>query len=333
MIVTMNCAHYRYVVVEPNTFLDKNKPEHHIETDEDFVNYRYMVYKALPDKCPCMPLFLIKLTPKTTPSMIHDAYQAGAIGVKLYPEGVTTGSTHGGVSNFSSRKTYKCLEYLQEKNLVFQIHPEMPKTFCLSREHLFRDVLTQYAKDFPRLRIFVEHMTDRRMPVHIGHLQGEYGACIFGTITGHHLRLTLDNVLGQVDHHCWPCAKFPEDRDGLVGWATAGNDRIISITDSAPHRWQDKHDVLCGCAGVFNPAHIAIPSVVEVFEQQGAGGFETLDKFTSQNGLVAYGLSQSKDDTITLVKKNWEVPMRYGFGRGTITPFRAGQKLTWQIAE
>ncbi len=341
MIVALNCAHYRYVVVEPNTYLDKNKPERHIETADDLVKYRKLVSAALPEQDPSTPLFLIKLTPKTTPRIIRDADDAGCIGVKLYPEGVTTGSQHGGVSDFHSKQLYRCLEYLEEQDLVFQIHPEMPKTFCLEREHSFHDVLTEYAKRFPKLRIFVEHITDRRTLELVQELRHDQGARVYGTITGHHLRLTLDNVLGQVDHHCWPCAKFPEDRDALVSWAlprsSCGVEKfLISITDSAPHEWQTKHGVSCACAGVFNPAHIAIPWLVTLAHERKTPT-ETLETFWAFNGMKAYQLKPLSKYLITLVQKPWVVPGSFGTGHGCysgekITPFLARETLPWQIA-
>jgi dihydroorotase len=331
-LVRMNCAHYSYVVVEPNTFLDNGDPTHHIETVDDLLQYQGLVTRVLAQsENPCEPLFLTKLTPKTTPNMIRDAADAGCIGLKLYPEGVTTGSSHGGVSDFFSRRILKCLEYAQERDLAFQIHPEMPKNFCLEREHLFHDVLTQYAKNFQKLRIFVEHVTDRRTLHLIQELRQDQSARVFGTITGHHLNITLDNVLGNVDNHCWPCAKYPEDRDELVSWSTRAVGYMISITDSAPHKFRTKHLVECACAGVFNPAEIAIPWLVTLFERKRKGILGNLNDFASRNGLMAYKLAQLVDNKLTLVRKSWEVPKRYDSGAGMVTPFLAGKVLPWQI--
>jgi dihydroorotase len=331
-LVRMNCSHYRYVVVEPNTFLDADDPAHHIETVDDLVHYRDMVLDAIPEGCHCEPLFLIKLTPKTTPRIIDDAADAGCIGLKLYPEGVTVGSEHGGVSDFFSRQMYRCLERALERDLILQEHPEMPHTFCMQREWIYHQVLDHHARDFPGLRIFIEHVTDRRTIDLAVRLRQKYGAKIFVSITGHHLRMTLDDVLGRVDGHCWPCAKEPLDRDMLARAAMDGTDWIISITDSAPWKYKMKHLVERACAGIFNPAHIAIPNVVELFEnRRGLGNLKPLIQFTSHNGLSAYGLKQDEDDTITLVRSPLTVPKRYDTGGGLITPFMAGKTIDWSI--
>lgn len=263
--------------------------------------------------------------------MISEAAEAGCIGLKLYPEGVTVGSEHGGVLNFTSRQICRCLERAQEENLVLQEHPEFPGMFCLNREYSYGHILRHHAKEFPKLRIFVEHITDRRT-IELVHDLRQSGALVFGTITGHHLEITLDNVLGQVNHHCWPCAKYPEDRARLRETALSGSPYFLSITDSAPHKWRTKHplDGGCGCAGVFNPAEIAIPHLVQLFET--ANRLDTLEAFTSGNGLAAYRIAnQDENDTITLVRQPWQVPRRYDSGGGTVTPFKAGKPLQWQI--
>lgn len=335
-LVRMNCTHYRYVVIEPNAYLKKSDPKRHIETVDDLVKYRKLVLSVLgSEPHASVPRFLIKLTPKTTPGMIRDAAAAGCIGAKLYPEGVTSGSHVGGVSDFYSRSLYSCLETLQELRLAFQIHPEMPHTFCLEREHLFHRVLKRYVRDFKELRIFVEHITDRRT---LSLVEGLYqmGYPISGTITGHHLELTLDNVLGRNENHCWPCAKYPEDRSELREAATSGIRNIISITDSAPWKWAAKHPTRvvppmngCACAGVFNPAKIAILRLVEIFEA--SGKLDRLPCFWANNGLDAYRLGQAPNDEITVVEAPWQVPLRYDSGSGTITPFLAGSTLKYQI--
>ncbi len=336
MLVRANCAHYRYVVVEPNTFLDPANRSHHIENVHDMLAYQQLVLGALPEGSCCRPLFLLKLTPQTTPTMISDAARAGCIGLKLYPDGVTTGAQHGGVSNFASRQIHRCLERMEELNLVFQIHPELPHSFCLTRERQFHEVIVEYGRRFPALRIFVEHMTDHRT-VQLIHDLRQTRNKVYGTITGHHLRLTLDNVLGNVDHHCWPCAKYPHDQSVLIGAAISGDPGFISITDSAPHKYHLKHlydqvNMDCACAGVFNPAEIAIPWLAQLFEERGE--LDMLETFTSYNGLSAYGLSEAANGSaLALVKEPWTVPRRYDSGAGTVTPFMAGEMLQWRIKQ
>lgn len=332
-VVRKNCSHYRFVVAEPNTYLDRRRKTHHIETAEDLVKYSRLVEDARVD-ANCTVLYLLKLTPKTTPSIVREAATLPkCVGFKMYPEGVTVGSQHGGVSDFFSEEIYASLREMELSDLVLQIHPEMPHRFCLRREHDFHSVLIRYVRDFPQLRIFVEHVTDRRT-VELVHQLRMGGARIWMTITGHHLHLTLDDVLGHNEHHCWPCAKEPEDKARLIMEATSGNQAAISITDSAPWDWRSKHIVVPACAGVFNPAEIAIPWLVTLFERNKR--LDRLGPFASDNGRNAYALqhSDSDADQITLVKETWRVPQEYRVGKWRITPFLAGQEeLPWRIAK
>lgn len=342
LVVRKNAVHYRYVVAEPNTYLDATARSRHIETARDVIAYRKLFGKPLQKEAhPSTVLFLIKITPRTTPAIIREAKDAGVVGGKMYPEGVTSGSHIGGVEDFFAPSILASLETMQELDLVFQIHPERPHTFSLDREVRFHDVLTEYVSRFPRLRIFVEHITDRRTLRLVEALHMVAGR-VFGTITGHHLRLTLDDVLGNVNNHCWPCAKYPEDRDALVEAALCAPHWLLSITDSAPWKWSAKHphfiksatgpapDNGCGCAGVFNPAEVAIPWLVQRFRGELP---EKLESFWACNGVAAYGLIQHADDRITLKDVPWQVPQGYLGGRDRITPFMAAQGLDWQLSE
>ena len=174
-------------------------------------------------------------------------------------------------------------------------------------------------------------MTDSRTDSLVKELRYDWGTRVFGTITGHHLEITLDDVLGCVDHHCWPCAKYPYDRRALFLAAISDRDYMISITDSAPHKYGTKHLVECACAGVFNPADIAIPALVTFFDKKGM--LDMITRFTSGNGLNAYGFSQHEGDKIALVREQWKVPSRYDSGSGMVTPFLAGKVLPWRIAK
>jgi dihydroorotase len=325
MVVLLNTQLYKYVVAEPNTYLDPSKPEHHIETAEDVERYRDYVERA---KCPtCTVLYLIKITPRTTPEIVEAALNVGAIGGKLYPDGVTNNS-EGGVTDFHSGQLYDCFGVLQERNAILQEHPELPGEFSMRREWRYGEVIRRHADAFPGLRIFAEHLTDRRS-LPLLELPN-----VYGTITGHHLKLTLDDVLGCNEHHCRPNAKEPEDCEELISVAISGHWKVISITDSAFHKWWRKHLLPCGCAGVFNPAEVALPWLVTLFEKRGFG--HTLEDFTSINGRRAYRLAlPDKDDCIEFIQEPMKVPEMYFAERGlenVVIPFLAGETLPWRIA-
>ena len=81
---------------------------------------------------------------------------------------------------------------------------------------------------------------------------GESVAC---TITAHHLDLTIDKVVGMNHNFCKPVAKYPADRQALVGVIKEGHPRFFLGSDSAPHP-KDLKEAACACAGVFTSAYL-----------------------------------------------------------------------------
>ena len=177
------------------------------------------------------PLMTIYLTEKTTPATILKARAAGVFASKLYPEGATTNS-QGGVSDVE--KIYPALEKMEELGMVLSIHAEEPKAFCLDRETAYLDTFWKIYWDFQELKIVWEHVTTAAM----AELLERYPDRVAGTITAHHLVLTLDDLIGdkaKPHNFCKPIAKRPEDREALIKAATSGNPKFFFGSDSAPH--------------------------------------------------------------------------------------------------
>ena len=63
------------------------------------------------------------LSPDLTPAEIHVAKEAGIVGVKSYPRGVTTNS-EGGIENYEIY--YPVFEAMQEVGMVLNLHGEVP---------------------------------------------------------------------------------------------------------------------------------------------------------------------------------------------------------------
>ena len=76
------------------------------------------------------------------------------------------------------------------------------------------------------------------------------------------------------------------DRKILLGAATSGEDKFFLGTDSAPHFDRDKI-APCGCAGVFS-SPVAMEYLVQLFYNHGK--IDMLEKFTSINGALFYGM-------------------------------------------
>jgi len=136
--------------------------------------------------------------------------------------------------------------------------------------------------------------------------------------------------------------KYRRDMEAIRAAAVSGEECFFNGSDSAPHHWRAK-EAIKGCAGIFN-SPTQYQTLAEVFEQDRA--VQNYEPFTSTNGLTRYGLPLV-EDTVTLVKHDWQVPMRYSlvdaqverFGRSirrqsiAVVPFRAGQTITWQFQD
>ncbi|MDJ0836154.1 MAG: dihydroorotase [Acidobacteriota bacterium] len=263
-------------------------------------------------------LTTIKLTGRTTVEDISDAAANGVVAVKQYPMGVTTNSDDG-VTDV--RPLFPIYEAIQDKDLILSLHGEVPGVFVMDAETAFLDSLHDICRNFPKLRIILEHTTTAAAV----DLVKELGDHVAATITDHHLAITLDDVVGskiQPHHFCMPVAKRPGDRDALNAVVKSGHPRFFSGTDSAPHKVEDK-ETACGCAGIFNsPFHMQF--LAHHFEESGM--LDRLEDFTSRFGADFYRLRRNTEE-IHLVREPCTVPERYG----PMVPFRSGQTLNWSL--
>jgi dihydroorotase len=76
-------------------------------------------------------------------------------------------------------------------------------------------------------------------------------------------------------------------------------------------------------------AHAAIELYAEAFES--AGRLDRLEAFASHFGADFYELPRHTD-SITLLKESWVAPKHYAFGAGALIPYRAGERVGWQLA-
>lgn len=341
-LLELNTMHYALVIAEPNVALTRSKPSHHIFTANDVSRYHDIVEAARTRENGCRIFYLIKLTDITIPEELDKALALPfVLGVKIYPEGVTTGANHGGISDFWGTRIRENFAVIAQRKKVVQEHPERPGVTSSKREFEYRGILECHVAQNPGITFFAEHMSDR----HTIQLVETYPN-LYGTITGHHLRLTEDDVLPRSDCFCRPHAKDPLDRDELVkaalGQRPKCKGKIISITDSAYHPRDKKHEIHLdtskifeACAGILNPGEVAIPDVVSVFKEHGIAALDELEAFTSLNASRAYNLPVDPSDTITICGENWSVPKSYDMDenpdhRGV--PFKATQKMSLRIA-
>ncbi|MBE0491563.1 MAG: dihydroorotase [Sulfurospirillum sp.] len=238
--------------------------------------------------------------------------------LKLYPSGITTNS-EGGVNSMDIENLRATFEAMSELEIPLCVHGET-NGFVMDREAEFGSIYEQFASNFPKLKIIMEHITTK----HSVDLLSRYEN-LYATITLHHLLITLDDVIGgamQPHLFCKPIAKRPEDREALLHVALSGDSKVMFGSDSAPHPLHKKE--CCGCAaGVFS-APIALQVLVELFEKHNK--LENLQAFISNNARVIYNFIPLAKEVI-LEKKPFLVPNNYG----DVVPMFAGAELAWSI--
>jgi len=238
--------------------------------------------------------------------------------VKLYPSGVTTNS-EGGVVSVNLDEVGETLSAMEKLGITLSIHGEtMGSTF--EREAEFLPTYELLAKTFPKLKIIMEHISDRRTVA----LLDKYPN-LYATVTLHHLTITFDDILGgALKPHlfCKPIVKGSADREALQKLVFSGNPKVMFGSDSAPHP-QDKKENKNGSAGIFS-APVLLPKIVELFDKNGK--LELLQNYLSNNAKRIYGINPPKK-TITLEKKSMKVSETYG----KVIPIFAGEEIEWSL--
>ncbi len=284
-----------------------------VDTKRKLLAYREKIIDASHSDTftPFMTLFFKPFSREELESVRDDI-----IGIKLYPAGITTQSENG-VTDFND--IMATLEAMEELEIPLLVHGESGG-FVMDREKEFCFVYRDLAQRFPKLHIIMEHITTRNAV----DLLEEYEN-LSATITLHHLLITLDDVAGgmlEPDLFCKPIAKTPDDREALREVVFGGHPRIMFGSDSAPHPRHKKECVGCA-AGIFS-SPVALPLLAQVFEE--AECLDKLQGFISDIACRRYGLVPPEKN-ITLTRKAWRVPERYG----SIRPFYAGKEIRWSL--
>lgn len=272
------------------------------------------------------PLMTLYLTDNTQPDEIRASKASGFVhAVKYYPAGATTNSDSG-VTDLA--RAYPAIAAMEEVGMPLLLHGEVvdPEIDVFDREAVFIDRhLTRLLRDFPRLKIVLEHITTRQAAEFVAAAP----ATVAATVTVHHLLYNRNAMFrGGIRPHmyCLPVLKRESHRQALIAAVISGNPKFFLGTDSAPHAVGTK-ETACGCAGIYS-AHAAIELYAEAFED--AGALDKLEAFASFHGADFYGLPRNAD-TVTLRRDGWNVPASLGLGEGSLVPLRAGERLRWRI--
>ena len=318
-VVPHTAAQFGRAIIMPNL-----KPP--VTTVAQARAYRERILAAVPAGMAFEPLMTLYLTDNLPPEEIVRAKEAGVVACKLYPAGATTNSD-AGVTDI--RKTYKTLEAMQKAGVLLLVHGEVtdPAVDLFDREAVFiEQQLATLRKDFPGLKIVMEHITTKEAAQYVAEADANLGA----TITAHHLLYNRNAIFtGGIRPHyyCLPVLKRETHRQALVQAATSGSPKFFLGTDSAPHPAHLKEHAT-GCAGCYT-AHAAIELYAEAFDR--AGALDKLEGFASYHGADFYGLPRNQG-TITLNRQCWTVPDSYPFGEAELKPLRYGEELGWRVA-
>ncbi|MEY4505763.1 MAG: Dihydroorotase [Pseudomonadota bacterium] len=317
-VVPHTAAQFGRAIVMPNL-----KPP--VTTAAQALAYKSRILAAVPAGVDFEPLMTLYLTDNLAPDEIARAKAAGVVAAKLYPAGATTNSD-AGVTDL--RKVYPVLEAMQREGMLLLVHGEVtsPDIDLFDREAVFiEQQLIPLRRDFPGLKIVMEHITTQEAAQYVAH--GD--ALLAATITAHHLLYNRNAIFtGGIRPHyyCLPVLKRETHRRALVQAATSGSPKFFLGTDSAPHAAHLKEHAT-GCAGCYT-AHAAMELYAEAFDQ--AGALDKLEGFASFHGADFYGLPRNRG-TLTLEREIWVPPESFALGEAALKPLRAGEALHWRV--
>lgn len=286
-----------------------------VTTKEELIAYKERILAAVPNDYfePYMTLFYQNYTRE----FLEDV--AGVVtAVKLYPAGITTNS-EGGVSSFNLEEMRETLETMSALEIPLCVHGETDG-FVMDREAEFMSIYELLAKNFPKLKIIMEHITTKAAVDMLDKHEN-----LYATITVHHLLITLNDVVGgMMKPHlfCKPIAKRPEDKQALLSVALEAHPKVMFGSDSAPHPQHKKESCSCG-AGVFT-APIALQLLCEIFDKHGK--LANLQAFVSDNAQNIYRICPEFKE-VTLENRPFVVPENYS----GVVPMYAGETINWAI--
>ena len=305
-VAPLTMDHFSGAIIMPNLVPP-------VDNLERLLKYREEIIAVKGDRAfqPLMMLFFRNYTEAELQAAIPHIF-----GIKLYPAGATTNS-EAGVRELSAAED--TLKLMEEMGIPLMVHGET-HGFVMEREKEFLTSYKYLAEKFPKLKITMEHITTREAVELLDRYEN-----LYATVTLHHLLITLDDVVGGLMNphlFCKPIAKCPQDREALLAAALRAHPKLMFGSDSAPHPVSKKE--CCGCAAGIFSAPVCLPTLVELFEQQGA--LENLQSFVSDNAQTIHGF-QPPAKRVKLEKVEIQVPQKYG----EVVPYRAGDQMLWSV--
>ncbi|SPJ13089.1 dihydroorotase, putative [Plasmodium sp. DRC-Itaito] len=282
-------------------------------------------------------LMTLYLTNDTNENDILSNYnECNLQGVKVYPSNVTTNSCYGITS---LEPYYKVFHALEKLNKSVHIHCEEPNINPLYAEERFLPHIHELAIKFPGLNIVLEHISSSESINVIKQFPN-----VAGSITPHHLYLTIDDVLNMdmydhsinntciekyiknTYHYCKPLPKLLEDKIALQNVIKDDFPRVFLGSDSAPHYKFMKRQPYYK-PGIYTQPFL-INYVAHIFDK-----FDAIDKmenFTSRNAALFLNLGDKREmekHFICVQKHPFRLPREYN----GVVPFLAGKTLDYVI--
>ncbi|KUJ15595.1 Dihydroorotase [Mollisia scopiformis] len=279
-------------------------------------------------------LLTLYLHEKITPAVVKGAKAQGIVGIKSYPAGVTTNSSSGVISY---EPFYPVFQAMEQCGMVLNLHGECPSgedITILNAESSFLPTLKSLHNKFPKLKIVLEHCTTHDAIEAVK----ECGPNVVGTITPHHLFLTIDDWADDPFCYCKPVAKLPRDREALLKAAVSGSPKFFLGSDSAPHDLAKKKGGRGKtAAGVFTQPYVtqlvldALELAIErnVISERDVSK-EILRDFLGGHGRRFYGITDGSNEKIILRKGSETIQESFKGDGVEVIPFRRGQS-TWSV--
>ncbi|MCV6608773.1 MAG: amidohydrolase family protein, partial [Campylobacterales bacterium] len=191
----------------------------------------------------------------------------------------------------------------------------------MEREREFAVVYESFAKEFPKLKIIMEHIST----IELVQLLDKYDN-LYATVTLHHLLYTLDDVIGgglNPHNFCKPIIKTKRDREAIEKLVLSGNKKVFFGSDSAPHLKENK-EKSGGAAGIYS-APVLLERLTEFFVDKKKS--DLMEDFFHNNSMAVYNL-ELPNKTINIIEDNSVVPDEID----GIVPFLAGENLKYKIS-
>ena len=322
-VVPETTRHFARSIVMPNLIPP-------ILNSKQAIEYKQKIEKAIPLTDSFEPFMTIYLTEETNKHELKNAHESGAVfAVKLYPAGATTNSDSG-VKDIT--KVMPVLETMAEIGMPLLIHGEVTnkEVDIFDREKIFlENVLSIICKEFPDLKITMEHITTQEAIDYVQENKNKLAA----SITPHHLALNRNSMFAggiRPHNYCLPILKREKHRKALVKAATSGKSNFFLGTDTAPHLRGDKESS-CGCAGIFNTTY-SLSIIAEIFDKEKS--LDKLEAFVSINGARHYSL-KCNEEKITLEKFNKPMSFKKSlkFQDKEIQIFKPDFPIYWKVKD